>query len=42
MGGAQGSDKAGIEGLSFHDLRGTAITRLSEAGSSPQQQPARD
>jgi integrase len=31
------SDKAGIEGLTFHDLRGTAVTRLSEAGATPQQ-----
>ncbi len=28
---------AGIEGLHFHDLRGTAVTMLSEAGSNPQQ-----
>lgn len=28
---------AGIEGLHFHDLRGTAITRLSEAGCTPQE-----
>ncbi|MEE9588676.1 MAG: tyrosine-type recombinase/integrase [Hyphomicrobiaceae bacterium] len=26
------SKAAGIKGLTFHDLRGTAITRLSEAG----------
>ncbi|TCJ39095.1 tyrosine-type recombinase/integrase [Parafrankia sp. BMG5.11] len=26
--------KAGIEGLSFHDLRGTAVTRLAQAGCS--------
>jgi integrase len=25
-----------LEGLHFHDLRGTAVTRLSEAGASPQ------
>jgi integrase len=31
------SDKAGIEGLHFHDLRGTAVTRLNEAGSTPQE-----
>lgn len=24
--------RAGIEGLTFHDLRGTAVTRLAEAG----------
>lgn len=29
--------KAEIEGLHFHDLRGTAITMLSEAGANPQQ-----
>ena len=29
--------KAGIAGLTFHDLRGTAVTRLSEAECSPQQ-----
>lgn len=29
--------KAGIVGLHFHDLRGTAVTRLSEAGSTPQE-----
>ena len=28
---------AGIEGLHFHDLRGTAVTMLSEAGGTPQQ-----
>ena len=28
---------AGITGLHFHDLRGTAITRLSEAGCTPQE-----
>jgi integrase len=27
---------AGIEGLHFHDLRGTAVTMLSEAGANPQ------
>jgi integrase len=26
------SRKAGIDGLTFHDLRGTAVTRLAEAG----------
>ena len=26
--------KAGVEGLTFHDLRGTAITRLAVAGCS--------
>jgi integrase len=31
------SDEAGIEGLTFHDLRGTAITRFSEAGCIPQE-----
>lgn len=30
-------DEAGIEVLTFHDLRGTAVTRLSIAGCSPQQ-----
>jgi integrase len=29
--------KAGIVGLTFHDLRGTAVTRMSEAGCSPQE-----
>ena len=29
--------KAGIAGLTFHDLRGTAVTRLSEAGCTPQE-----
>jgi len=29
--------KAGIIGLHFHDLRGTAVTRLSEAGCTPQE-----
>ena len=29
--------KAGIEGLHFHDLRGTAVTMLSEAGCTPQE-----
>lgn len=29
--------KAGITGLTFHDLRGTAVTRLSEAGCTPQE-----
>jgi integrase len=28
---------AGIEGLSFHDLRGTAVTRLSLEGAPPQE-----
>ncbi|MEL6967268.1 MAG: tyrosine-type recombinase/integrase [Pseudomonadota bacterium] len=31
------ADAAGIEDLHFHDLRGTAITMLSEAGRTPQQ-----
>jgi integrase len=31
------SDKAGIEALHFHDLRGTAVTRLSEAGCHAQE-----
>jgi integrase len=29
--------EAGLEDLHFHDLRGTAVTMLSEAGSTPQQ-----
>ena len=29
--------KAGIVGLTFHDLRGTAVTRMSEAELTPQQ-----
>jgi integrase len=29
--------KAGITGLTFHDIRGTAVTRLSEAGCTPQE-----
>jgi integrase len=29
--------RAGIVGLTFHDLRGTAVTRLSEAGCTPQE-----
>jgi integrase len=29
--------KAGITCLTFHDLRGTAVTRLSEAGCTPQE-----
>lgn len=28
---------AGVEGVSFHDLRGTAVTRLSLEGASPQE-----
>jgi integrase len=28
---------AGLSNLHFHDLRGTAVTMLSEAGSNPQQ-----
>lgn len=31
------TSKTGIAGLTFHDLRGTAVTRLSEAGCTPQQ-----
>ncbi len=31
------SRKAGIVDLTFHDLRGTAVTRLSEAGCIPQE-----
>jgi integrase len=31
------ANKAGIDGLHFHDLRGTAVTRLSEAGCTPQE-----
>ena len=31
------SRKAGLEDRTFHDLRGTAVTRLSEAGCTPQQ-----
>ena len=31
------SRKAGITDLHFHDLRGTAVTRLSEAGCTPQE-----
>lgn len=34
---ADTAKKAGIEGLHFHDLRGTAITMLSEAGCTPQE-----
>ena len=26
--------KAGISGLTFHDFRGTAVTRLAEAGAT--------
>jgi integrase len=26
---------AGLDGLTFHDLRGTAVTRLAESGSTP-------
>ncbi len=33
----QASSAAGIEDLHFHDLRGTAVTLLSEAGANPQQ-----
>jgi integrase len=29
--------KAGIEGLTFHDLRGSAVTRLSLSGATPQE-----
>lgn len=29
--------KAGITGVTFHDLRGSAITRLAEAGATPQE-----
>lgn len=29
--------RAGIDGLHFHDLRGTAVTMLSEAGCTPQE-----
>jgi len=29
--------KSGVVGLTFHDLRGTAVTRLSEDGCSPQE-----
>ena len=31
------SRKAGISDLTFHDLRGTAVTRLSEAECTPQE-----
>lgn len=31
------SRKAGLVDLTFHDLRGTAVTRLSEAGCTPQE-----
>lgn len=31
------SDRAGIDGLTFHDRRGTAVTRFSEAGCTPQE-----
>lgn len=34
---AEACQAAGINGLHFHDLRGTAITRLSEAGCTPQE-----
>src|SRR5262245_13672 len=34
---ALATKKAGIEGLTFHDLRGTAVTRLSEADCTPQE-----
>jgi integrase len=30
-------EKAGIVDLTFHDLRGTAVTRLSEAECTPQE-----
>ena len=33
--------KAGIVGLTFHDLRGTAVTRMSEAELTPQQMVGR-
>ena len=29
--------KAGVVGLTFHDLRGTTVTRLSEDGCTPQE-----
>jgi integrase len=29
--------QSGVTRLHFHDLRGTAITRLSEAGATPQE-----
>lgn len=29
--------RVGIEGLTFHDLRGTAITRLARVGATPQE-----
>jgi integrase len=32
----EATQAAGIENLHFHDLRGTAVTMLSEAGASPQ------
>lgn len=35
--GAVAGGGVGIEGLTFHDLRGTAVTRLSEAGATPQE-----
>jgi integrase len=28
------TSKAGIEGVTFHDLRGTAVTRLALAGAT--------
>lgn len=31
---ARACDKAGIAGVTFHDLRGSAVTRLAEAGAS--------
>ncbi|MGH6804053.1 MAG: tyrosine-type recombinase/integrase [Methyloceanibacter sp.] len=34
---AAAATKAGIVGLHFHDLRGTAVTRLSEASCTPQE-----
>lgn len=34
---AAAAKKAAIKGLHFHDLRGTAVTMLSEAGCTPQE-----
>ena len=31
------TNKAGVAGLHFHDLRGTSVTRPSEAGCTPQE-----